>query len=302
MSKTKLGFLGLGHMGSGMARSLLRAGFPLVVYDPITQMMQSLEKEGASTARSPREVAERAQVVLSSLPMPADVEAAALGPNGLIEGFTAGKTYIDLSTIDPITSRRVNEALAAKGVRMLDCPVGKGPAEAARGELTLMVGGDAAVLDEMREVLSALGSPILHCGPAGAGAAAKVVNNLVSCSLVALNAEALVLAAKSGVDLDVMCEIMKTTAADNRHLRITSEPLTLEGNFAPRFKLALARKDLGLAMQLGVQMGVPTPVAAASRVMHDVALGMGLADEDQGAVIKAVELAAGAVGRRRKKA
>jgi 3-hydroxyisobutyrate dehydrogenase-like beta-hydroxyacid dehydrogenase len=195
----------------------------------------------------------------------------------------------------------MHEALAAKGVRMLDCPVGKGPAEAARGELTLMVGGDAGVLDEMRGVLGALGSPIMHCGPAGAGAAAKVVNNLVSCSLVSLNAEAMVLAAKAGVDLDVMCEIMKTTAADNRHLRITTEPLTLNGNFAPRFKLALARKDLGLAVQMGVQLGVPTPVAAASRVMHDMAQGMGCGDEDQGAVIKAIEQAAGAKARRKRK-
>jgi 3-hydroxyisobutyrate dehydrogenase-like beta-hydroxyacid dehydrogenase len=301
MTKLRLGFLGLGSMGGGMARSLLRAGFAVTVYDPITQLVQSLEKEGATSAGSPREVGERTDVVLSSQPMPADVEAAVTGPDGLVAGMAAGKTYIDLSTIDPVTSRRMHEALAAKGVRMLDCPVGKGPAEAARGELTLMVGGDAAVLDEMREVLGALGTPILHCGPAGAGAAAKVVNNLVSCSLVALNAEALVLAAKSGVDLDMMCEIMKSTAADNRHLRITTEPLSLEGNFAPRFKLALARKDLGLAVQLGIQMGVPTPVATAARVMHDVAQGMGLGDEDQGAVLKAVEQAAGAEARRKRR-
>ena len=301
MTDIRLGFLGLGNMGSGMVRSLLRAGFAVVVHDPITQLVQAMEKEGATSAASPAAVARAVDVVLSSLPMPADVEAAVLGPDGLLAGFSAGKTYIDLSTIDPLTSRRMHEALAEAGVRMLDCPVGKGPAEAARGDLTLMVGGDAGVLEEMRPVLRALGSPIHHCGPPGAGAAAKVVNNLVSCSLVALNGEAMVLAAKAGVDLDVMCEIMKSTAADNRHLRITTEPLTLDDNFAPRFKLALARKDLGLAMQLGVQLGVPTPVAAASRVMHDVAFGMGYGDEDQGAVIKAVEQAAGAKARRKRK-
>jgi 4-hydroxybutyrate dehydrogenase/sulfolactaldehyde 3-reductase len=299
MDKPQLGFLGLGNMGGGMVHSLLSAGFPVVVHDPITQLVQSLEREGATAAGSVGEVARRAEVVLSSLPMPADVEAAVLGEDGLLAAMSPSNTYIDLSTIDPGTSRRLHAALAEKGVRMLDCPVGKGPAEAARGELTLMVGGDAAVLEEMRAVLSALGSPIFHCGPAGAGAAAKVVNNLVSCALVALNAEAMVLAAKAGVELDVMCAIMKTTAADNRHLRITTEPLTLEGDFAPRFKLALAHKDLGLAVQMGIGLRVPTAMAAAARLIHDMAMGMDLGDEDQGAAIKAVEQAAGARARRR---
>jgi 3-hydroxyisobutyrate dehydrogenase-like beta-hydroxyacid dehydrogenase len=300
MSKEPVGYIGLGHMGSGMVKSLIRNGFPVIVHDQRTQVIQSMVKEGAIAAGSNREVAERCRVVCSSLPDPAAVEAAALGEAGIIEGAKAGSVYIDMSTIDPNTSRKVNAALAEKGVRMLDCPVGKGPPEAATGDLTLMIGGDADLVEEMRPILSAMGSAIHHCGPAGAGAAAKLINNLVSCTLAALSSEAVVLGAKAGVDLDTLCAIMATTAADNRHLRITVMPRTLDGIFEPRFKLALAHKDLGLACRMALELNVPVPVGHAARTVHDMAMGMGLAEEDQGACIKPLEKAAGIEARRRK--
>lgn len=300
MDKTDIGFIGLGHMGSGMVKSLIRNGWPVVVYDQRTQAVQAMEKEGAKSARSCREVAERCRIVLSSLPDPAAVDAAALGEDGVIEGIQQGGTYIDLSTIDPTTSKNVQAALAEKGARMLDCPVGKGPPEAATGDLALMVGGDAEVLEEMRPLLESIGSSIHHCGPAGSGAAAKLINNLVSCSLAALSSEAVVLGAKAGVDLDTLCNIMASTAADNRHLRITVMPRTLDGIFEPRFKLALAHKDLGLACRMALELNVPTPLGQAARTVHDMAMGMGLAEEDQGACIKPLEKAAGVEARRRK--
>lgn len=299
MAKRRLGFLGLGNMGGGMARWLLRQGWPLTVFDPVTQLVQACTKEGAVAAASPRAVAAASEIVLSSLPTPQAVEAAVTGPDGLVHGLAPGSIYVDLSTIDPLTSRRMHAAVAAAGGRMLDCPVGRGPAEAASGQLVLMVGGEAAVLEEAREVLATLGSPIFHCGPAGAGAAAKLVNNLVSCAVNALNAEALVLAAKAGVDLPVMVEIMKGTAADNRHLRITAETRVLDGVFEPRFRLALAEKDLRLAVQMGLDLGVPTPLGEAAHRLHQVARAQGAGEEDQGAVIKAIEAVAGIAARRR---
>ena len=302
MTKRALGFLGLGNMGGGMARQLLKCGYAVTVFDPMTQLAQATAKEGATIAASPAEVAKRSTMVLSSLPTPAAVDEAVSGTNGLIHGLQPGSIFVDLSTIDPVTSRRAHAAVEAAGGKMLDCPVGKGPKEAASGDLTLMVGGDAAVLEEAREVLANIGSAIYHCGPAGSGAAAKLVNNLVSCAVNALNAEALVLAAKAGVDLGVMVDIMKTTAADNRHLRITAEVHQLEGSFAPRFRLALAEKDLRLAVQMGLDSGVPTPIGEAAHILHRVASGaMGLADEDQGAVIKAIEKIAGIEARRKKR-
>lgn len=293
-----IGFVGLGHMGDGMVKSLLRSGREVIAYDLRTQLIQSAENEGAKAASSVRELAEHCDIVCASLPDPTAVEAAILGDNGLIEGVRPGSTFIDLSTIDPGTSRKVHAALAEKGARMLDCPVGKGPPEAASGDLALMVGGDAAVLEDMRPVLEALGSTIHHCGPAGSGAAAKLINNLVSCSLAALSSEAVVLGKKAGVDLETLCEIMMSTAADNRHLRVTVHPRTLDGIFEPRFKLALAHKDLGLACRMALELGVPTPLGSAARTLHDMAMGQGLAEEDQGACIKPLEKAAGVEARR----
>jgi 3-hydroxyisobutyrate dehydrogenase-like beta-hydroxyacid dehydrogenase len=299
MAARQLGFIGLGHMGGGMVKSLLRAGFPVLAYDLKTQLTQAAVNDGASQGRSPAEVAAQSEVVLSSLPDPAAVEQAALGLDGLIEGVRPGQVYIDLSTIDPATTRKVGAALAEKGAKMLDVPVGKGPAAAASGDLTLMVGGDPAVVEEVRDVLRALGSSQFYCGPLGSGTATKLINNLVSCSVLALNAEAVVLAAKAGVDPGVVCEVMQTTAADNWHLRNTTQPLSLEGNFAPRFKLALAHKDVGLALRMGLDVGVPLALGQASHLVHSIAMGQALGDEDQGACLKAIEQAAGIEARRR---
>jgi 4-hydroxybutyrate dehydrogenase / sulfolactaldehyde 3-reductase len=298
MRNRQLGFVGLGAMGGAMVKSLRRAGFPVTGYDMNPQALAAAEAVGAMRAPSGRAVAEGADVILSSLPTPEAVEAAVLGPDGIIEGIKPGSIYIDLSTIDPGTSRKVGAAIAEKGGRMLDVPVGRGPAEAAAGDLTLMIGGDRAVVDEVQEILNALGKSQYYCGPLGCGAAAKLVNNLVSCAVCALNAEAMVLATKAGVDLGTMVEIMKTTAADNRHLRITTETMVLKGNFAPRFKLSWANKDLRLAVQYGLQLGAPTPVGAAAQQVHIMAMGLGFADEDQGACIKSIERAAGVEARK----
>jgi 3-hydroxyisobutyrate dehydrogenase-like beta-hydroxyacid dehydrogenase len=299
MAARQLGFIGLGHMGGGMVRSLLRAGFPVVAYDLVTQLTQAAVKEGASQGNSPADVAGSSDVVLSSLPDPAAVEHAALGLDGIIQGIKPGQVYIDLSTIDPDTSRKVGAALAEKGAKMLDVPVGKGPPAAASGDLTLMIGGDPAVVEEVQDVLRALGSSQFYCGPLGSGAATKLINNLVSCSMLALDAEAMVLAAKAGVDPEVVCEVMMTTAADNWHLRNTIKPLSLERNFAPRFKLSLAAKDVALALRMGLDSRVPLAMGQASHLVHSAAMGQGHADEDQGACIKAVEQAAGVEAKRR---
>ncbi len=296
--RRRIGFVGLGAMGGGMVRSLRRGGFPVAVYDLDPERIAALADTGVEEVGNPRSAARFGRVVMTSLPTPEAVEAAVLGPGGVLEGLEPGAVYIDLSTIDPATVRKVGAAVAAKGARMIDSPVGKGPAEAAAGELTLMLGGDAATIAEVADVLAAISSARFHCGPLGAGAAAKLVNNLVSCTMCALNGEAMVLAKKAGVDLQTMVDIMKTTAADNRHLRITTEPMTLAGNFAPRFRLAWANKDLRLAVQLGLQLGVPTPVAHAAQTTHLVAMGLGFAEEDQSACIKTTERAAGTEARR----
>lgn len=298
MNTRRLGFIGLGAMGGGMVRSLLRAGFPVTAYDIRVAARVEAVRAGATEAGSPREAASGADVVLSSLPDPAAVETVVFGPDGLAGALRPGAAYIDLSSIDPMTTRKVGAALAERGVRMLDVPVGKGPAAAAQGDLTLMVGGDPAVVEECQPILRALGSRQFYCGPLGSGVTVKLINNLVSCSSMALNAEAMVLGAKAGVDLGVLVEVMQNTAADSWHLRDSVPGVVLEGRFSPRFRLALAAKDLGLALQLGLRLGVPLPLGQASHLVHGLALGAGLGDEDQAACIKPLERVAGVQARR----
>jgi len=300
MAERQVGFVGVGQMGSGMVRSLLRNRFPVVAYDAKTQLVEAVVKEGASAGTSAKDVATRSEVVLSSLPDPEAVETAALGADGIIEGIRPGQIYIDLSSIDPLTTKKVGAALAEKGARMLDVPVGKGPPAAEAGDLTLMVGGDPAAVEEAQDVLRALGSAQFYCGPLGSGVAAKLVNNLVSCSIVALNAEALVLAAKAGVDLDVMVDIMNSTAAGNWHLQNNVGPKALSGDFSPNFKMALAAKDVRLALRMGLDYGVPLAMGQASHLVHTLGLAHGWSEEDQRALLKVVEHAAGAEARRKR--
>jgi 3-hydroxyisobutyrate dehydrogenase-like beta-hydroxyacid dehydrogenase len=194
----------------------------------------------------------------------------------------------------------VGAALAERGVHMLGAPVGPGPDAAERGELTLMLGGDATVIQGCQDVLRALGARQFHCGPLGSGVTTKMINNLVSCSINALNAEALVLGQKAGLDLDVLLDVMSTTAADNRHLHVTARERMLTGDFAPTFRLALAHKDLGLALRSALQLGVPLPMATAAHLVHALAMGEGLGEEGQAACIKVIERAAGVQARRTK--
>jgi 4-hydroxybutyrate dehydrogenase/sulfolactaldehyde 3-reductase len=300
MSNRNLGFIGLGAMGSGMVKSLRRAGFPVTVYDVRGEARAALVTLGVREARSPGEAAAGADVVLSSLPTPADVEAVVFGPDGILAAMRPGSVYIDLSSIDPQTTRKVGAALAERGVRMIDAPVGPGPDAAERGELTLMLGGDPTVIEGCQDVLRAVGARQFSCGPLGSGVTTKLINNLVSCSINALNAEALVLGQKAGLDLDVLLDVMSTTAADNRHLHVTARDRMLVGDFSPTFRLALAHKDLGLALRSALQLGVPLPIGTAAHLVHALAMGDGLGEEGQAACIKVIEQAAGIQARRAK--
>jgi 4-hydroxybutyrate dehydrogenase / sulfolactaldehyde 3-reductase len=228
--------------------------------------------------------------------MPAHVEEVVFGKDGLLEGIQPGAVYIDLSSIDPATTRKAGEALAAKGAQMIDSPVGPGPDAAAAGQLTLMLGGDPAVIEACQDVLKAVGARQYYCGPLGCGVATKMINNLVSTSIAALNAEAMVLGAKVGLDLKVLADVMGTTAADSRHLHLTT-PRVLKGEFSANFRLALAHKDVGIAVRTAQQLGVPLPIGSASHLIHSMAMGDGLGDEDQGALIKSLEKVAGVQAR-----
>lgn len=291
--KRPLGYIGLGLMGGGMATHLVKQGYPVTVFDLRPDAIEAVMEFGAERGESPKAVAAASEVVITSLPNPAIVERAALGPDGIVEGIRPGTVYIDMSTIEPNTTRKVAAEIEKRGALMLDVPVGKGPSAAASGDLTLMVGGDPAVVESVADVLDALGSNRFYCGPIGMGITTKLVNNLVSCAINALVGEAMAIGAKAGLDPEVMYDVMSNTAADNWHLRGSFPSRVFAGDFTANFKLHLAHKDLGLATAMASTLGVPSLMGLAAHQLHTLAMGAGLADEDQTACIKVLEACTG---------
>ncbi|HEY7205306.1 MAG TPA: NAD(P)-binding domain-containing protein [Methylomirabilota bacterium] len=294
----RVGFIGLGLMGGPMAGNVLKKGFPLTVCDVVPERVDALVARGATAAATPRDVAAASDVVLTILPASADVEAVVLGPAGVAEGARPGLALVEMSTIDPHVTKRVAAALAARGLRMLDAPVGRPSTFAESAELAFMVGGDAALLEEVRPVLLAMGNTIFHCGGTGMGATMKAVNNLLSITTLAVTGEALVLGAKAGLTADVMLEVFRRTAASNAHLHMTYPDKALKGDFSPMFMVDLAHKDLSVGLALGAAQQVPLPLGALAREMFTTARARGRGRLDWTAVITVLEDEAGVKVRR----
>ena len=243
-----VGFIGLGTMGAPMARNLLRKGHRLVVADVQPAAVSELTAAGARAAATPREVAAASDIVITMLPDAPDVLRVALGDDGVVAGIRPGAVYIDMSTIDPQTTRTVGTAIVAKGAAMIDSPVGKTADAAVAGTLTLMVGGDAEVVARCRPVLDCMGTDFFHCGQLGAGQTMKLVNNLLATAVSEASIEALVTGVKAGLALETMMSVLGTTMAWNNALAIALPKRPLAGDFAPGFMMKLAEKDCRLAL------------------------------------------------------
>ncbi len=204
-----VGFIGLGTMGGPMARNLVAKSHRVIVYDVQPAAVRALTDAGASTAATPKEVAAASEIVITMLPDAPDVERVALGRDGIVEGIRPGAVYIDMSTIDPGTTRKVGAAIAAKGAAMIDSPVGKTADHAVAGTLTLMVGGPAEVVARCREVLDCMGTDFFHCGELGAGQTMKLLNNLLAAAVGEASIEALVAGTKAGLTLDTMLSVLR---------------------------------------------------------------------------------------------
>jgi 2-hydroxy-3-oxopropionate reductase len=287
-----VGFIGLGIMGRPMARNLLKAGYQLVVHNRSQGAVQELVGLGAKAAGSPEGVAREAAVLVLMLPNSPDVELVALGPQGLLEGVKGGQTVIDMSTISPIVSQKVGAALGKKGVRMLDAPVSGGEKGAIEGTLSIMVGGDRAVFDEMLPVFQAMGKTITHLGPLGSGGFTKLANQIiVAVNLTAL-AEALVLAAKAGLDVELTLKALGGGLAGSRCLD-QKTPNYLAHEFKPGFKIDLHYKDLGLIMEASRALGVPVPTTAVVQELFSAARVRGAGGLDHSGIITLLESLAG---------
>ena len=278
----QIGFIGLGNMGGPMALNLIKAGHSLVVHDIRAEAAKPHLDKGAKWAASPREAAHGVELVLTSLPGPPDVEAVALGANGIIHGIVAGTIYADLSTGSPTVMRKLHAAFKDKGVHVLDSPVSGGVWGAQRGTLQVMVGGDEGIFNEVKGVLSAIGDKVGYMGPIGAGTVAKLVHNMVSIATRSLMAEGFTLGVKAGVKPEAILEAIRGASFGQGLLLSQMIPnVVFKGDFdTVRFALKLARKDIGLATALAREYDVPMPMAAIAEQIMMEALARGWGDED----------------------
>jgi len=288
----RVGFVGLGLMGRPMARNLLRAGSPLSVCSRSAPPVDELVAEGALRASSAAEVAAASDVVITMLPDTPDVELVLFGPGGVVEGASKGSLVVDMSTIDPIATRAFAERLAAIGVAMLDAPVSGGEIGAIDGTLSIMVGGPDEAFGRALPLLQAMGGTIVHVGPAGAGQVTKTCNQLVVASAVEAVAEALVLAAKAGVDPAKVREALLGGFAGSRVLEVHGQRM-LDGDFAPGFRAALMAKDGRIVLKAAEDLGAPTPAFRAVAERLEAMLPAGRGDMDYAALVTLLEDEAG---------
>ncbi len=289
MGKQKIGFIGVGIMGSHMAGHLIDTGYAVTAFDINAAALDTVAAKGATRAESSAEAAAGADVVITMVPDSPHVEAAALGAGGIIEVAREGMVYIDMSTIAPATSIRVAEELGKLGVRCLDAPVSGGEAGAMKATLSIMVGGPADLFEEMLPLLKVMGKTVTHCGEAGAGQTVKACNQIqVALNLVGM-AESFVLGAKAGVDPQIILRVLSGGYAQTRVMDVRG-PKVVKGEFEPGFKSRFHYKDLGIIMETAKNLKVSLPASALATQLFSSLLANGCGDLDHSAVIKAIEM------------
>jgi 3-hydroxyisobutyrate dehydrogenase len=277
----KVGFIGLGIMGASMAANLQKAGHELVVNDLRREAATPHLEAGAAWADTPRKVAEAAEVVFTSLPGPPEMEAVALGEEGLLAGMRAGRAYFDLTTNSPTVVRKVHAVFAARGVHVLDAPVSGGPRGARTGRLAIWVGGDAQVFAAHRPLLDAIGDQAVHVGPIGAGSVAKLVHNCAGYAIQTALAEVFTLGVKAGVEPLALWQAVRKGAVGRQRAFDRLADNFLRGKYdPPSFALRLAHKDVSLATALGREHRVPMRVANLVLEEMTEALNRGWAERD----------------------
>jgi 3-hydroxyisobutyrate dehydrogenase-like beta-hydroxyacid dehydrogenase len=288
-----VGFIGLGTMGKHMARNLIKAGHRLTFFARKKDVVDEFTALGARAAESPAAVARASEFIITIVTADAQVREVALGKGGVIEGAAKGKVLIDMSTIGPGTTREVGQRLAAAGMSMLDAPVSGGPWGAEAATLAIMVGGDAGDFARARPLFDAMGKKIFHMGPAGSGQVVKLVNQMMAGAIMCLIGEGLTLAAKAGANLDQVADVVAASSGNSSAFEARAKKFVLAGMYKPGFMTELMRKDVGLALDLGRDLHVPMPLAAAALEQYTQAMSMGLAAEDFAAVAKVNERASG---------
>ena len=293
----KIGLIGLGIMGKPMAKNMLKAGYDLTVYDLNAAAVEETVAAGAKGAKSPREIGEMCDVILTMLPNSPHVKAAVLGEGGVIETVRAGTVLIDMSSINPIASQEIAAALAERGVKMLDAPVSGGEPKASDGTLSFMVGGDQEVFDTYKPLLETMGASVVRCGEVGAGNTTKLANQVVVALNIAAVSEALMLAKKAGVDPQLVFEAIRGGLAGSTVMDAKA-PMMISGSFKPGFKIDLHIKDLQNAIDTAHSVGAPLPMTASVMEILQNLHADGCGQEDHSAMARYYQKLTGtAIGR-----
>jgi 2-hydroxy-3-oxopropionate reductase len=293
----KIGFIGLGIMGKPMAKNLLKAGYSLTVYDIIPEAVQAVVDAGAKPGSSSKDVAEKSEVVITMLPNSPEVREVVLEKNGVLEGAERGTVLIDMSSIAPLASKEIAEKAKEKGVMMLDAPVSGGEPKAVEGTLAIMVGGPEDTFEEVKDILALMGASVTRVGGIGSGNTTKLANQIIVALNIAAMSEAMVLAAKSGVDPERVYKAIRGGLAGSTVLD-AKMPLALDGNFTPGFRIELHIKDLMNALDTAHEVGVPVPLSSAVMEIMQALKVDGKAKDDHGGIIQFYEkLAKVQVGR-----
>jgi 3-hydroxyisobutyrate dehydrogenase len=289
---TALGFIGLGIMGQGMAKNLLAAGFPVTVWNRTPERLAPLVDAGAKSAKDPAEVARASEIVFTCVSDTPDVEEVLLRRGGVLEGARRGALVVDMSTISPRATRELASRLGEAGIHMLDAPVSGGSEGAARGTLSIMVGGEAEQLERALPALRAMGKTITHVGGTGAGQTVKLVNQIVVVVNMLAAAEGLLFAQAAGVDLGKTLEAITGGAAGSWMLA-NRGPQVVSRDWRPGFTIDLQQKDLRLALEAADEMGVPLLATAEVFQLYRTLQRAGLGNEGNHALAKALEGLAG---------
>jgi 2-hydroxy-3-oxopropionate reductase len=284
-----IGFIGLGLMGRPMTKNLLKAGYDLTVHDINRKALEEVLGLGAKEASSPKEIADSAEAIILSLPGDSEVEAVILGKDGILEGGRPGSVLVDMSTISPLTARRMAEVLQKQGMDMLDAPVSGGQEGAREGSLTIMVGGKPEIFERMQPVLQRLGKNVTHIGGHGAGQVAKAANQIIVGLTIEAVAEGLVFASKSGVDPEKVRKALLGGYAQSRVLELHGRRMT-DRNFVPGGKVRSHKKDIEIVMAVAREIGVYLPGTALLSHLWNAVASQGGLDWDHSSVIKVLEM------------
>lgn len=288
MSLRSVGFLGLGIMGSRMARTLARKGFAVTVWNRTRAKAVELERDGIKVADSPEALAGKVEAVCTCVATPAALEEVTFGPKGLLHGARRGQLVVDFSTVSVSAVERISRAYSEVGVDFLDAPVTGSKLGAEKGSLVLIVGGTEPALERAKPLFAAVGEKYIHCGPVGSGTQVKLAGNALIAAMLQALSEGLLLTSKAGVDPRTLLEVVQASGFRSPYFEFKGQAI-LNRDFGTHFSVELMHKDLGLFLENAAVNRVPTPTAASLRETYNVARAAGKGDLDIAAVITAFE-------------